>query len=87
MLSSLIETESHRPQSATPSIDQQQQQKSPPFPNGPVPPIPKQNKDWLTRALPHGGVQRLDVKDMKAKQSVGENVPVIMSARQNNQVC
>lgn len=65
----------------------QQQQKSPPFPNGPVPPIPKQNKDWLTRAPAHGGVQRLDVKDMKTKQTLGENVPVIMSARQNNQVC
>ncbi|XP_041477557.1 uncharacterized protein LOC121425546 isoform X1 [Lytechinus variegatus] len=78
-----------RSQSTTPSmisgISNQQQQKSPPFPNGPVPPIPKQNKDWLTRAPPHGGVQRLDARDMKTKQSPGENVPVIMSARQNVQ--
>eukprot|EP00057_Strongylocentrotus_purpuratus_P011714 XP_011666188.1 PREDICTED: activating signal cointegrator 1 complex subunit 2 homolog [Strongylocentrotus purpuratus] len=81
--------ESYRPQSTTPSmiagVSNQQQQKSPLFPNGSVPPILKKNKDSLTRAQPLGGVQRLDVKDMKTKQSLGENVPVIMSARQNNQ--
>ena len=80
----LCATESYRSPSATPSMVaglpvQQQQQQSPPFPNGPSPPAPKQNKEWLTRAQPSGGVQRLDGRDVRTKSPVE-------SARQSSQV-
>ncbi|XP_071491632.1 uncharacterized protein [Diadema antillarum] len=56
------------------------QQQSPPLPNGPVPPIPKQNKDWLTRAQPQGGVQRLDGREGKTKRS-GMDAPSVHPTR------